>query len=256
METRDRYPPPKPSPRVDNPPIEPGARLSAIVERLRGGGLVEAGVLAAELDMAPRTIYRDIGTLRALGVPVDGTRGAGYRLRDAGLTPPLAFTFAEIEALETGARIVQAWDGGRLGAAAEDALVKIEGVLPCARLQRAAGKGARKGSPTMPVFAEPGTDMTADERSRHVVLRRAIRARRRVGFTHLRADRTEASARVEPLSLVFWKGLWHLFAWSETAVDFASYETARMIELRIGARFPIVAGRRLDDFLRTMHRRG
>lgn len=239
---------PKLKPVPKNPPIEPGARLSAIVERLRGGGLVAAETMTADLAVGVSTIYRDIQTLRETGVPIDGTRGAGFRLRETYLVPALTFTFDEIEAIELGTRLVQAWDRTSLGAAAEDALVKIEAVLPC-RLKA----GDRKDA--MPVFAAPGSTLTPDEKARHTLLRRAIRGRRRVRFRHVMDDGFATDVRIEPLSLVFWKSVWRLFGWSEAAAGFAGYETRRLGDLRLGERFPIVEGRRIEDFLGALKRK-
>jgi len=50
-------------------------RLFQIVQRLRRRGPVTAATLAAELEVAPRTIYRDVQDLLASGVPVQGEAG-------------------------------------------------------------------------------------------------------------------------------------------------------------------------------------
>ena len=73
----------------------------------------------------------------ASGVPIDGEAGVGYLLRSGFDLPPLMFTRDELAALTLGARFVKAWGGARLALAAEEALVKIEAVLPD-RIRRAA----------------------------------------------------------------------------------------------------------------------
>lgn len=52
-------------------------RLFQIVQYLRGGRLVTAANLAAQLEVSTRTIYRDIADLQASGVPIDGEAGIG-----------------------------------------------------------------------------------------------------------------------------------------------------------------------------------
>src|SRR5688500_13980819 len=105
-------------------------RLFQIVQYLRGGRLVTARRLAERLEVSERTIYRDVADLVGSGVPIDGEAGVGYILRSGFDLPPLMFTRAELAALTLGARFVRAWGGAEHAAAAEEALIKIEAVLP------------------------------------------------------------------------------------------------------------------------------
>ena len=61
-----------------------------------------------EWSGATRTIYRDVGTLIASGVPVEGEAGVGYVLRRSFFLPPLALTEEERQALVLGTRLVAA----------------------------------------------------------------------------------------------------------------------------------------------------
>ena len=111
-------------------PMRRADRLFQIVQHLRGGRLVTARTLSERLEVSERTIYRDVADLMASGVPIDGEAGVGYILRSGYDLPPLMFTRDELAALTLGARFVKAWGGARLALAAEEALVKIEAVLP------------------------------------------------------------------------------------------------------------------------------
>ena len=112
-------------------------RLFQIVQYLRGGRLVTAAKLGETLEVSERTIYRDIADLQASGVPIDGEAGVGYVMRAGYDLPPLMFTRDEIVALVAGARLIRAWGGIAMARAAEEALVKIEAVLPDAERSRA-----------------------------------------------------------------------------------------------------------------------
>ncbi|MDT8326715.1 MAG: HTH domain-containing protein [Roseovarius sp.] len=71
-----------------------------IIQMLRSArGAVTARVLADELEVTPRTIYRDVAALQAMRVPVEGEAGVGYVLRAGFDSPPLIFTAEELEAL-------------------------------------------------------------------------------------------------------------------------------------------------------------
>src|SRR6184192_817000 len=105
-------------------------RLFRIVQRLRRRGATTARDLAQALEVSERTVYRDIRDLLLSGVPIQGEAGVGYALDRSFELPPLMFDEEEIEALVLGARIVQAWADPQLKRAAEEALAKIEAVLP------------------------------------------------------------------------------------------------------------------------------
>ena len=105
-------------------------RLFQIVQYLRSGRLVTAATLADRLEVSERTIYRDIADLQSTGVPIDGEAGVGYLLRDGYDLPPLMFSRDELVALVAGARLIRAWGGAAMARAAEEALIKIDNVLP------------------------------------------------------------------------------------------------------------------------------
>ena len=77
-------------------------RLMALIQHLRDGALHKAADLAAATDVSLRTIYRDMDTLAASGVPIEGERGIGYRVTAAITLPPLNLTMTEVEALHIG----------------------------------------------------------------------------------------------------------------------------------------------------------
>jgi predicted DNA-binding transcriptional regulator YafY len=78
-------------------------RLLQIIQILRrSNGPTTAQAIADELEVVPRTIYRDIATLQASRVPIDGEAGVGYLLRPGYDLPPLMFDTAEIEAIILG----------------------------------------------------------------------------------------------------------------------------------------------------------
>ena len=55
-------------------------RLFEIIRILRDGRLHRAQDMANTLGVSMRTIYRDMDTLVASGVPVNGARGIGYMI--------------------------------------------------------------------------------------------------------------------------------------------------------------------------------
>ena len=98
-------------------------RLLDLLQSLRRKSrAVSAQVLADELGVHVRTVYRDIITLQGQGAPVEGEAGVGYILRPGFTLPPLMFTSDEIEAIVLGIRWVASRGDTGLRAAAHNGL--------------------------------------------------------------------------------------------------------------------------------------
>ena len=91
---------------------------------------VSGKVLAEEIGVSIRTLYRDIASLQAQGANIEGEPGVGYVLKPGFLLPPLMFPPEEIEALALGCRWVADRADHRLRDAALSALARIAAVLP------------------------------------------------------------------------------------------------------------------------------
>ena len=123
------------------------------------------------------------------------------------------FTRDELAALTLGARFVKAWGGARLALAAEEALVKIDAVLP--------EKERRAGAETN-LFA---MGYSLPDEVRRVVdhLDVAIRDRRRVHIVYDALDGEASERDLRPLGLYHWGKVWTLAAWCELRTDFRNF---------------------------------
>ncbi|MCA8883261.1 MAG: YafY family transcriptional regulator [Rhodobacteraceae bacterium] len=219
-------------------------RLFQILQFLRGGRLTTARRLAERLEVSERTIYRDIADLQASGVPVEGEAGVGYVLRAGFDLPPLMFSRDEIVALVAGARMIRAWGGAGMSRAAEEALVKIEAVLPDA-------ERARAGAVQIYSFAP---EMTADVAAMIDRLEAATDTRQALVLQYRDAEDRETCRRVRPLGLWFWGKVWTLVAWCELRDDFRMFRLDRITGCTEDGYFRIEPGKSLRDFFRCMER--
>jgi len=218
-------------------------RLFQIVQYLRGGRLVTARQLSERLEVSERTVYRDVADLIACGVPIDGEAGVGYILRAGFELPPLMFTRDELAALTLGARFVRAWGGARLAVGAEEALVKIDAVLPEAEKRAIAETN---------LFAL-GFEMAESVRQVIDRLDLAIRERRLMRLNYLSLDEETTERVVRPLGLYHWGKAWTLAAWCEMRDDFRNFRADRIVALAdAGGTFRPEPGRTLKDFLARM----
>ncbi|MCY6383186.1 helix-turn-helix transcriptional regulator [Hoeflea prorocentri] len=220
-------------------------RLFQIVQYLRGGRLVTAASLAERLEVSERTIYRDIADLQSTGVPIDGEAGVGYIMREGFDLPPLMFSRDEIVALVTGARMARAWGGAAVARAAEEALVKIEAVLP---------DGERNRIQQTEIHA-PDFMMPDEDRHRFDLLERAADRRQVLDVEYRDAEGAATARRIRPLGLWFWGKVWTLAAWCELRSDFRTFRLDRMDKIReTGEIFRPERGRTLADYYRRVER--
>ncbi|MEL6570244.1 MAG: YafY family protein [Pseudomonadota bacterium] len=209
-------------------------RLMSLVQILRDGALHKAEDLARAVDVSPRTIYRDMETLAASGVPIEGERGVGYHVTAAITLPPLNLTMTELEALHMGLLAVAGGSDSELGQAASSLTQKIDAVLPEDRNRAPASVGfavypfadAAKGFQHLPQ------------------IRQALRTRQKLAVTHRDKDRT-----VRPLQLDYWGRLWTCVVWCETTRAFDDIRVDQITALRVlPSLFVDETGKSLADY--------
>lgn len=218
-------------------------RLFDLMQILRDGKLHRAQDLAAQVEVSVRTIWRDMDTLRASGVPVEGERGVGYMITAPITLPPLTLTLAEMEALNLGMAIVAEAADPDLKKAANSLAAKIDAVSP----ERVAAEAdawkfavypfqdAAKGFMHMPT------------------LRAAIKARQKLRLVYHSKDSRVTTRVIRPLHMEFWGRVWTLTGWCELRSAFRVFrvdliETAEALsEL-----FVDEPGKTIEDYMRQI----
>lgn len=215
-------------------------RLFQIIQGLHHDRAVTARRLAENLEVSERTIYRDIQDLSLSGVPITGEAGRGYRLMKGFHLSPLMFTEEELAALLLGARMVQTWTDKSLARAAQQAMAKIEHVIPDHLKPE-----LERQEIMVPSF--PFSLTVADELE---ALRAAIKQQRKVRFDYRREDNEKSSRIVHPLGLLYWGKVWTLAAWCELRDGFRHFRLDRMSNIAsLEDRYEPLEGRTLQDFL-------
>lgn len=107
------------------------SRLLSLLMLLQSRGRMSAPALARQLEVSARTVYRDIDSLSAAGVPVYGEpgRNGGYQLRDGWRTQLTGLTSGEARALFLTGLPGPAKALG-MGEAAASAHLKLVAALP------------------------------------------------------------------------------------------------------------------------------
>ena len=158
--------------------LETSARLLELLSLLQSRPEWSGAELAQRLGVGPRTIRRDVERLRALGYPVNATRGVagGYRLGAGASLPPLLLDDEEAVAVAAGLRAATSVGIAGIEEISLRALSKLEQVLP-SRLRRRVNA---LGAATVPY---PGTGPTVDPESLAVIAG-ACRDHQRLRFAY------------------------------------------------------------------------
>jgi predicted DNA-binding transcriptional regulator YafY len=215
-------------------------RLFDIIQILRDGKLHRARDIADRLEVSVRTIYRDMDTLVASGVPVEGERGVGYMVRDQITLPPLNLTPEELEALNLGMAIVAEAADPDLKRAALSLADKVDAVLPTETVAEAdAWKFA------VYPFADAARGF-----AHMATLRAAIKARQKLRLAYRRIDGTLTHRTIRPLHMEYWGRVWTLTAWCETRDDFRVFRVDLIEEAdALPELFVDEPGKRLCDYV-------
>ncbi|TNJ42738.1 YafY family protein [Phaeobacter sp. B1627] len=214
-------------------------RLFEILQILRDGKLHRAQDIATRLQVSQRTIYRDMETLVASGVPVEGERGVGYTVREAITLPPLTLTPAELEALNLGMAIVAEAADTDLKAAAESLAAKVDAVLP---VETVASADAWKFA--VYPFADAARGL-----AQMPTLRAAIKARQKLSLAYRRPDGTLSARVIRPLHMEYWGRVWMLTAWCELRQEFRVFRVDLIEEAQaLPELFVDEPGKRLQDY--------
>lgn len=213
-------------------------RLLELLEILRQHRYPVAGhVLADQLGVSLRTLYRDIATLQSYGATIEGESGMGYVLQPGFLLPPLMFNEEEIEALVLGARWVMKRADSDLSKAAHRVLTKIQNVLPDDLKHSMEKSGLLVG---------PGEVVATDEEML-VDIRSAIRGEFKLEIDYLDLKGKVSTRTIWPFAMAFFDQVRLVVAWCELREGFRNFRIDRIQVLRpLSKKYP----RRRDSLLR------
>jgi len=202
------------------------SRLVSILLLLQSKGRMTAQELAGELEVSVRTVYRNMDSLAAAGVPLYGEAGheGGYRLVDSYRTRLTGLTTGEAESLFlTGLPSVAADLG--LGASVTAAQLKLMAALP-PELRDRAGRVAERFH-----LDAPSWYRDADSTPHLAGVAAAVWDQRVIRIRYVRWEKPQQITReVEPYGLVFKAGRWYLVA-AAAETTTRTYRISRIVDL-------------------------
>ncbi|MEU5950420.1 WYL domain-containing protein [Micromonospora sp. NPDC047465] len=203
------------------------SRLVSLLLLLQTRGRMTAPELAEALEVSVRTVYRDVESLGAAGVPVYADRGpaGGYRLVDGYRTRLTGLTAGEAEALSLAGMPGPAAELG-LGSVLAAAELKLRAALP-AELADRGGRIRQRFHLDAPTwFREPEPTPHLAELARAVWEDRRVEVR----YRRWKAPR-EVTRTLAPLGVVLKAGRWYLVA--DAGGQVRTYRVAAVLALTV-----------------------
>jgi predicted DNA-binding transcriptional regulator YafY len=215
-------------------------RLLALLQALRRRRRPVSGrLLAEELGVSLRTLYRDIASLQGQGAEIEGEAGLGYILKPGFWLPPLMLSGEEIEALVLGARWVGARTDEQLALAARDAIAKITAVLP---------PSLRDDVEASTLIVAPGKALSGASLDL-APIRAAIRSERKLTLEYEDAQGAKTVRTIWPFGVGYFDEARVVMAWCELRQGFRHFRADRIASCRaLEERYPLRRQRLLKDW--------
>lgn len=202
-------------------------RTLAMLVLLQSIRRIKAQELSDRFGVSLRTIYRDIRSLEAAGVPVIGEAGLGYSIMDGYRLPPIMFTSEEAGSFVAAERLMHKFTDHALRANFESALNKVKSVLRGNEkelLERLEEK----------VWISQGSELFNKEISNALeILFKSIAEQRQVFLEYQSFGADDSTTRcIEPVGIFHEHTHWHLYAYCHLRNDYRQFRTDRILSIK------------------------
>jgi len=188
-------------------------RLFHLIQILRAADApLTAANIAAQLEVSPRTVYRDVVTLQSMRVPIEGEVGIGYVMQAGYDLPPLNFSQEELEAIVVGLSLLSRTGDRGLQSAAETVLSKID-------LHKTASDKLK--------VSDWGIINVDETLLRH--LRQAINASEKLEILYKDPESALTQRTILPLTVTYYVKVAVLGAWCELRHSFRHFRIDRIM---------------------------
>lgn len=201
-------------------------RILAILVHLQSGRVVTAQELAKRFGVSLRTVYRDIRSLEASGVPISGEAGVGYVIMEGYRLPPVMFTREEAGSFVAAEKLMQKFSDKTLGAYYASAMFKVKSVLKDIAKERVSSLESQVWvNSDMKLFNETSPDALD-------ILFESIAEKKQVALKYQSMYSEETTDRViEPVGLFIENNFWYVMGYCHLRNDYRQFRTDRMVQI-------------------------
>jgi predicted DNA-binding transcriptional regulator YafY len=198
-------------------------RIVAILIQLQSKKIVKAQELADRFDCSLRTIYRDIRTLEASGVPIYSEAGVGYALMEGYRLPPVMFTREEVSSFIAAEKLMQKFTDPSLGNHYASAMYKLKSVLRSNDKDWLSNIESRVVMQTAePMFNDNSPNTLA-------LLFESIAEKKQILLSYKTFDKEEVTQRnIEPVGVFHDHNNWYFLGYCHLRKDYRQFRTDRI----------------------------
>ncbi|WP_179022555.1 helix-turn-helix transcriptional regulator [Winogradskyella forsetii] len=202
-------------------------RIVSILVQLQAKRIVKAQELADRFNVSLRTIYRDVRTLEASGVPIISEAGVGYSIMEGYRLPPVMFTKEEAGSFVAAEKLMQKFVDKSLGSYHEAAMLKIKSVL----------RGREKdwiSALEMQITVDQSQELFNKNLPNALeILFESIAERKQFFLKYQSLQSEQPSERhIEPVGLYHENNFWYLLGYCHYRKDYRQFRTDRMLGIK------------------------
>jgi len=202
-------------------------RLTSILTHLQTKKWITAGEIAEKHDVSLRTIYRDIRTLEASGIPIVAEEGRGYSIVDGYRLPPISFTEDEANALIIAEKLISKNKDKSFSESHQQAITKIKAVL---------NSYQQEAAPQIVDRLQVRNNQAGEKTSDNLLKLQKCITLRQLVYVHYKSEEGILSERkIEPFALLTTNDNWVLIAFCRKRNDFRYFRLDRIQYLEITA---------------------
>jgi predicted DNA-binding transcriptional regulator YafY len=225
-------------------------RVVAILIQLQSKRIVKAQELASRFQVSLRTIYRDIKTLEASGVPIYGEAGMGYSLIEGYRLPPVMFTREEACSFIAAEKLMEKFTDKELGKHYASAAFKLKAVLQVSDKDWIS-------SIESSVVMQPGSKSFNDKAPNTLALLfKSIAEKLQVIMLYQSSAAEQATERIiEPVGIFHDHDNWYILGYCHLRKDYRQFRTDRIQEINITEKPFNKAHQPLESYLKKEEER-
>lgn len=198
-------------------------RIVAILIQLQSKKIVKAQELADRFDCSLRTIYRDIRTLEASGVPIYSEAGVGYALMEGYRLPPVMFTREEVSSFIAAEKLMQKFTDPSLGNHYASAMYKLKSVL------RSTDKDWVSNIESRVVMSTAEPMFNNNSPNTLSLLFEGIAEKKQILLLYKTFDADETTQRnIEPVGVFHDNNNWYFLGYCHLRQDYRQFRTDRI----------------------------
>lgn len=197
-------------------------RIVAIMTQLQSKRIVKAQELADRFEVSLRTIYRDIRSLEASGVPIYGEAGVGYSLVDGYKLPPVMFSRDEAMSFVAAEKLMEKFTDENMKSHFQSAVFKVKSVL-------------RSDEKDWVNSLENRVKVNSNHLSEHSpevlnALFESIARKTQLKINYESIDSDAPSERtIEPVGLYHENQFWYILAYCHLRNDYRNFRVSRIL---------------------------